>query len=324
LHAELFKQNERFELVALCDIDEERLKTASELVGGVRTYTDAATMLGEQRPDVFCFCTLPALRMPLVRLGVENGVKLIAMEKPLATSLAEAKAMVDLCQQAGVKMVVSHQQKYGQHWRKAKEIIDSGALGRVHTIYGTTTGWMLQMATHITDYILYFNDYAKAEWVLGQAHGREKLSDNHPSPGHLGGFIQFSNGVRGVLEAGSLAPDVPEVEYFWHKARVSAYGTEGFAEAVIGLGWRACTRASGGAISGPGGWSASDQVPYIQDIAEWLDDPAKVHPCNGERAYQGLEIIMAMVRSAVEHRKVDLPLEPGEPEIEMLNRVLPG
>jgi len=29
--------------------------------------------------------------------------------------------------------------------------------------------------------------------------------------------------------------------------------------------------------------------PYIQDIANWLDDPNRVHPCNGETALKGLK-----------------------------------
>jgi len=47
-----------------------------------------------------------------------------------------------------------------------------------------------------------------------------------------------------------------------------------------------------------------------------------VHPCNGESAYKGFEIVMAICRSAALRRPVPLPLEPAEPEMEMLARVL--
>jgi hypothetical protein len=63
--------------------------------------------------------------------------------------------------------------------------------------------------------------------------------------------------------------------------------------------------------------------PYIQEMADWLDDPEKVHPCNGERAYKGFEIMMALCRSASQGGKVKLPLGPGEPELEELARALP-
>ena len=43
----------------------------------------------ELKPDLFCFCTLPNLRLPFVTLGIEVGAKLIAFEKPVAMSSAE-------------------------------------------------------------------------------------------------------------------------------------------------------------------------------------------------------------------------------------------
>ncbi len=323
VHAEYFFKDERFRVAAVCGRDPEKLKAAAALCGNPPTYQDLARMLRETKPDVFCFCTPPSVRLSMIRAGVEGGAKLIAYEKPMATSFREASEMMELCRKAGVKTVVSHQIKYGPHFQKTKQIIESGALGRIHTVYGHTLGWMLQMGTHVVDYCRYFNQEADAEWVLGQCYGREKLADSHPSPDHAAGLIQFKNGVRGVVEIGSLAPDVPEVEYFWHKVRIGAQGTEGFAEALIGGGWRAVTRDSGGSIAGPGGWNAQiDQPPYIRDIALWLDDPGRLHPCNGESAYKGFEIVMAICRSAVERAPVKLPLEPAESEIDQLARVL--
>src|SRR5438034_11627212 len=97
-------------------------------------------------------------------------------------------------------------------FKKVKEIIASGALGRVHTVYGTTLGWLLQMGSHVVDYCRYFSGEADAEWVFGQVSGGEKLTDSHPSPDFALGEIQFRNGVRGLVEIGNLAQDVPEVE----------------------------------------------------------------------------------------------------------------
>ena len=57
-------------------------------------------------------------------------------------------------------------------------------------------------------------------------------------------------------------------------------------------------------------------------MALWLDDPARVHPCNGESAFKGFEILMAICRSAIERRKITLPLAPGENEIVRLAAVL--
>ena len=321
-HASAFQKNGRFRLVGLCDIDTGRLEGAAKKFGVSETSADAAALVKKTQPDVFCFCTLPDLRLPLVRAGVEAGVKLIAYEKPTALSTNEALEIMKLVRQAGVKTVVSHQHRYGEHYKKVKEIIASGMIGRVHSVYGHATGWMMHMMTHLIDYARWYNDYAEAEWVVGQAHGKGKFADNHPSPDYIGGFIQFANGVRGVIECGEGAPDVPEVEYWWRKCRIGAQGTEGFAEVLTGAGWRAVTRQ--GLISGPGCMDYEhDMGPYVQEILDWLDDDQKPHPCNGESGYKDFEIMMAICRSVVQRGKVKLPLGPGEPELEALKRVLP-
>jgi predicted dehydrogenase len=322
-HAEAFAADPRFEIVGLCDIDQERLDAAAAQFGVTYTNTDAGGMLADVKPDVFTFCTLPSIRLPFIRLGVEAGVQLIAYEKPMATSTNEALEIHELLTRAGVKSVVSHQHRYGEHYRKVKGIVDSGAIGRVHTVYGHATGWMMHMMTHLIDYVRWYNGNAEAEWVVGQAAGTEKFADLHASPDYIAGLIQFENGVRGIVECGEGAPDVPEVDYWWRKCRIGAQGTEGFAEVLTGGGWRAITRDSSGVISGPGGMDyAHDMPPYVRQIAEWLDDPAQVHPCNGESAFKGLQIMMAIIRSAVQRGKITLPLGPGEPELEALEVAL--
>jgi predicted dehydrogenase len=324
-HAEAFGTNGRFEIIGLCDHHPERLEAAAKKFGNPETAVDAAALLKRVHPDIFCFCTMPSVRLELIRLGVDSGAKLIAYEKPIALSTNEALEVMDRVRKAGVKTVVSHQHRYGEHYKKVKQIISSGAIGRVHTVYGTATGWMMHMLSHLVDYIRWYNGNAEAEWALGQASGKEKLRDNHPSPDYIAGLIQFSNGVRGIVESGDGAPDVPEVDYWWRKCRVGAQGTEGFAEVLTGGGWRALTRDSGGVISGPGCMDyAHDMPPYVQEMADWLDDPDKLHPCNGESAFKGFEIMMAMCRSTVQRGKVKLPLPPGEAELAALEKALPG
>lgn len=323
-HAAAFHANPRFEVAGICDIDVGRMEEVAPSLGHPKMSTDAAALASEVKPDVFCFATLPNLRYEMIKIGVECGAKLIAYEKPIALSSREARQIMDLVRRAGVKTVVSHQHRYGAHYRKVKEIISSGALGRVHTVYATATGWMAHMMTHLIDYIRWFNDNADAEWVMAQASGRGKLSDIHASPDYIAGFIHFANGVRGIVESGAGAPDVPEVDYWWRKCRIGALGTDGFAEVLTGGGWRANTRDSGGPIGGPGCMDYDlDMPPYVADIARWLDDDSAVHPCNGEEAYKGLQIMFALCRSVIDGGQVALPLEDDRDEIAELGRVLP-
>lgn len=313
-HAAAFKANPRFEVTGICDIDENRLKDASAKLGGVATSKDAASLAQSVKPDVFCFCTLPNLRLDFIKAGVACGVKLIAFEKPVAMTSAEGLEIKKVLDRSEVKAVVSHQHRYGAHYQKVKEIVASGVLGRVHTVYGTSTGWAAHMLSHLIDYTCWFNDYAAPEWAMAQACGRGKLADLHTSPDYIAGVVHYQNGVRGIYDCGAGAPDVPEVPYWWRKCRIGAQGSEGFAEVMTGGGWRAVTKD--GVLTGKGGMNYDhDMPPYIQQMADWLDDSNKTHPCGFANAYQGFEIMMALLRSTTEGGQVALPLTEGKDEI---------
>jgi len=322
-HATAFHANPRFKVVGICDIDPKRIAEAAPKLGHPETSTDAAALAKKLKPDIFCFCTLPNLRLPFIRLGIECGAKLIAFEKPVAMTSAEGLQIKQALDAAGVKAVVSHQHRYGEHYKRVKEIVASGALGRVHTVYGTATGWAAHMLSHLIDYTCWFNDYQPAEWVMAQAAGRGKLADAHASPDYMAGVVHFKNGVRGIYDCGAGAPDVPEVSYWWRKCRIGAQGTEGFAEVLTGGGWRAVT-AKHGLQSGPGGMDYNyDMPPYVQQMADWLDDERQVHPCCFAHAWLGFEIMAALYRSAAAGGQIPLPLTEGADEIALLKEKVP-
>jgi predicted dehydrogenase len=321
-HAAAFKASSKFELVGLSDVDQGRLDKVAPDLGNPQTSTNAAALAKEVKPDLFCFCTPPNIRLELIKIGVDSGAKLIAYEKPIALSTNEGLEIRKIVNAAGVKTVVSHQHRYGTHYAKVAEIAASGALGRIQTVYAHAPGWMTHMISHFIDLARLYNGNVEAQWVMAQAAGRNKLSDNHPSPDYISGVIHFANGVRGYIESGAGAQDVPEVDAWWRKNRVGVQGTNGFAEALTGGGWRAVTGE--GVSSGPGSMNYDlDMPPYVADMAAWLDDDSKVHPCNGENAYKSFEITMGLVRSVIERGQIALPLGPGEVELEGLRRVLP-
>jgi len=65
-----------------------------------------------------------------------------------------------------------------------------------------------------------------------------------------------------------------------------------------------------------------DMPPYIQEMADWLDDDSKVHECNFANAYMGFEAMMGLLRSAAEGGQVAMPLEDGPAELDELAKVL--
>jgi predicted dehydrogenase len=322
-HASAFQENGNFDVAGICDIDQSRLDDAAAMLGNdpVKS-TDAAALLAEVKPEVFCFCTMPHMREDFIRMAIDNGVKLIAFEKPIATNSAAAARIRQMVEASGVKVVVSHQHRYGVHYSKVNEIAKSGALGQVHTIYASATGWMMHMMSHMIDYMGWYNGSLDADWAMAQAAGRGKLTDNHPSPDYIGGFIQFANGVRGVVEVGAGAPDIPEVGKWWGRNRIRVQGSDGFAEVLTNGGWRSVTKD--GAASGEGAMDyAHDMQPYIQEMHDWLEDDASVHQCNFENAYKGFEIMMALCQSVVERGQIALPLERYCDELAELGAALP-
>jgi predicted dehydrogenase len=322
-HAAAFAASPRFELAGISSRDQKRIDAAAGKLGGVKAATDARALVREVQPDVFCFCTPPGVRRPMIEIGIQSGAKLIAFEKPVAMTSAEGIVIKQALDAAGVKAVVSHQHRYGEHYKAVKQIIASGAIGTVRSVYGTATGWAAHMLSHLVEYTSWFNEYEPAEWVMGQAAGRGKLTDLHTSPDYVAGVVHFRNGVRGSYDCGAGAPDVAEVPYWWRKCRIGALGTDGFAEVYTGGGWRAVT--SEGVQSGPGGMDYEhDMPPYVQDMADWLDNDSNPHPLRFARAYHGLEIMSALYRSVIEGGQITLPLTSGMDEVEGLKAKLPA
>jgi len=332
VHVDGFLKNpDRFEVVALCDLDAEKLSAAADRFAIADTYTDADAMLAATTPDVFCFVTQPDVRLEMVELAARHAVKGLAFEKPMATSLTEAKTIADLCADHGIKAVVSHQQKYLTSFQKMKQVVDAGQIGEVATIGATCRPWLAHLGTHYMDYILWVNGPSRATWVVGHAHGKGLLGDSHPSAEYVLGEVGFENGVRAYIECGYLSPTHMDKDHFWVDDRLTVYGTHGYAWADTDGRWRAFTRSSGGEVIGEDGdpWIVQEkhrlQPLYLADLADWLDDDAKVHPSNVAIAYHGYEILEGLCLSGLDNTRIDLPLDPDahEPVNERLARELP-
>jgi len=303
----LLANPDRFELTAVCDLDAGRADSLAAKLGVPRSYADSEAMFAAEHPDVLCFATSPAVRLPLVEAGVRHGVRAIAFEKPLALSLGEARSIVDLCD-GRIKAVVCHQLTHAAHWRKVKEIVDGGEIGRVRTIHAAARPSMLRVGTHLVDAMLWLSGGPRALWADGRACGSRAYLEDHPCPDHLAGVVGLSVGARGILEIGSLAPRrLPEGE-FWSDVAVTVTGEDGWARVGLGEGWQALTRQAGGRLERGPLDPTPGEAEHLRLLADWLDDPARVHPSNLLRAYEGFEILMGLALSSLERRRVEFPL----------------
>jgi predicted dehydrogenase len=72
--------------------------------------------------------------------------KHVLCEKPMAISSAECQTMIDACKKADRKLMIAYRMQYDPIWQAAREIVESGALGRVQSLRGSmlqsqTIGW---------------------------------------------------------------------------------------------------------------------------------------------------------------------------------------
>lgn len=99
--------------------------------------TNVDELLGRDDVDAVLISVPHYLHAPLTIQAARHG-KHVMVEKPIATSLADADAMVAACQEAGVKLSVIYCQRYLPYVQKAKALIEGGAIGKllgVHLIH---------------------------------------------------------------------------------------------------------------------------------------------------------------------------------------------
>ena len=309
------KENaDRLILSAVCDIKKDRLELIAKEFNVDKAYLDADVMLAETKPDIFVFVTYPDVRLEMIKLAIKHNIKAVAFEKPMATSLKDAAEITKLCEENNIKTIVSHQQKYLTSMQKMKSIIDSGEIGDIVQMTVSTKAWMSQLGTHFMDYAMWANNGHRAQWVVGHVHGRDKLTDSHPSPDYIMGQVAFENGVRLYLENGYLSKSRMGADKFWMDNRLTIYGTTGYAWAETDGEWGACIN---GQIQGEQGgtWGEQEpglQTPYFRDFVSWLDDDSKVHPCNLAATYHGYEILESLCVSALDNKPVYLPANVDE------------
>ena len=166
---------------------------------------------------------------------------------------------------------------------------------------------MLRVGTHLVDCALWLAGAERVRWVVGQAAGTVGYDDDHPCPDHLAGMAALDGEVRAIFEVGTLAPRELDEEGFWGDVAVTVMGTEGWVRVVLGAGWWAST---GGRVECGPADPSPQEARHLALLADWLDDPERGHPGSLARSYHGLEVLMGMALSALEHRRVDLPIAP--------------
>jgi predicted dehydrogenase len=123
------------EIVALADVCRERRELAARQFPGIRTYADFLELLDAEAGnlDFIDIATPPAKHAAVARAALGRGLHVLC-EKPLATTIADARDMLECALAAKRVLYPCHNYKHAPVIRNVRRIIASGAIGPVHLV----------------------------------------------------------------------------------------------------------------------------------------------------------------------------------------------
>lgn len=130
---------DKFRVLALCDINEERLVGIGNEFSIPRRTGAFDDVLGMEDVDIVDICTPPALHVAQTLAGLAAG-KQIVCEKPLAGSLAEVDRVIAAERQAPGRVMPIFQYRFGDGLQRARRIIDTGIAGKPY-VASVETAW---------------------------------------------------------------------------------------------------------------------------------------------------------------------------------------
>jgi predicted dehydrogenase len=283
----------------------------------------------DRQVDFVDVCTFPDFRLQPVELCAQQGIG-IQVQKPIATNLATAHAMVETARQAGIVLGVVSQHRFDDSTQFLKRAIEAGRMGKIlqadayvkwyrseeyysRSIKGSWTteggGALINQGIHQVDVLLWLAggvEHVYGEWQLGALHKIE-------SEDVLCATMRYANGATGVLQASTA---------FWpgYTERLEIHGTKG--SAVI-----SGDKLTTWDVKDDDAAASADPAPLARDVASGASDPMAIslEPferqfidmgtavrsgrtplVSGEEGYHALELVDAIYRSCREGSRVAL------------------
>lgn len=129
-----FAQIEDVDRFTICDVDPARLDKFKAQFPRVETTTDTDGVMADSGIDGVILAVPAAMHHRLARQALLAG-KHVFVEKPLATSMADAQDLVELASERGQILMVGHTFLFNAAVKRVKEYIDSGELGQVYYVF---------------------------------------------------------------------------------------------------------------------------------------------------------------------------------------------
>jgi len=131
------KQNPNTEIIAVCDAVESRAQEMAEEYQ-CKSFTDYKVMLKDPEIDAVVVAATNATHA-VMTIDALNAGKHVLCEKPMSITLDDARKMIDAAERNNKQLMIGHNQRLEIGHQKAREIIQSGKLGKVLT-FSTTFG----------------------------------------------------------------------------------------------------------------------------------------------------------------------------------------
>lgn len=152
-HAEAYCTSDKTSLVALCDIDRNKLEDAGNRWTVSELFQDAASMMSEAAPEIVSICTPTNTHIEVARqlLDSRTPPKAILCEKPLASTLSDAEILVAKAKEKGIVLATIYMRRYAENFRALKKLLHSGELGKIQAVSGWYMGGTFHNGTHWFD-----------------------------------------------------------------------------------------------------------------------------------------------------------------------------
>ena len=208
-HARVYNELEGVELVAVADADPKKADAIGRRFK-VPTYSDYLKMLDEHKPDILSVAVPTSLHNQVALEAMDRGIHVL-VEKPIASTVAEAEGMIRRARDRGIQLAVGHIERFNPAVIELKKRLDRGEVGQVFMIQARRMGpfperiqdmgVVIDLAAHDIDVMLY---------LLGSEVERvyaETMRQVHTAlEDLLAGLVRFQNGVLGVLDINRLTP----------------------------------------------------------------------------------------------------------------------
>lgn len=129
----LIKLNDMCEIIAFCDIIEEKAIQAAKEFGSAdsKVYTDYRELLANEEVEVVHVCT-PNVSHSQITVDAFAAKKHVLCEKPMAHTTEDAQKMIEAWKKSGKKFTIGYQNRFRPEVQMLKKCIDNGDLGEIY------------------------------------------------------------------------------------------------------------------------------------------------------------------------------------------------